>query len=176
MLGHFRSFLPSDVSRGLTTERTRVTGTPNMESMYARGRNLWKKTHHPYNEVIEAKHKEAHPDLPVFIINHEYGFLLAESTGAAAGRASGIRTSLSAIACLQAHDADTSQLLGHIHGLRKAWQDGSWSMVTDPDTEDAFRWLISDPGCVWLLDTVDELVREFGSGDLKTVTKLKSKL
>jgi hypothetical protein len=159
----FRSSLPSDVSRALSTESTRDIEIFNKEALFARGRNLWTKTNRPFAGIIEKKHKEAHPDLPTFIIDHEYGFLLAESGGAAAGRASGIRTSLAAIACLQAHGADASQLFGHIHGLRKAWEDGSWSIVTDPDTEDAFEWLVSDPGCAWLLKSVDELVRELGA-------------
>jgi hypothetical protein len=162
ILDDFRSSLPSDVSRALCTEPTRDVEMRNKEAMFVRGRELWTNTHRPYGEIIEMKHKEAHPDLPAFIIDHEYGFLLAESSGAVAGRASGIRTSLSAIACLQAHGAKASQLFGHIHGLRKAWEDGSWSMVIDPDKEDAFEWLVSDAGCAWLLDSVDELVREVG--------------
>ncbi|KAF2022561.1 hypothetical protein EK21DRAFT_83067, partial [Setomelanomma holmii] len=157
MLSEFRSALPSNVSAGLNTRPTRLANAPTADSMHAQGRVLWHKIHRPYSDLIKNRLAEAHPDLPVFIIEHEYGFLLSDFGGVVSGRASGIRTSLSAIASLRAQGASRSQLAGHIHGLRKAWEDGSWSSVTDPDTEGGFKWLISDHGCSWLLETVDEL-------------------
>jgi hypothetical protein len=176
VLSKFRSSLPLEVSKRLNTIPTRHTDVSNRESMNARGRKLWDRIHRPYSRLIESKLQDAHPDLPVFIINYEYGFLLAES-GGVCGRAGGMRTSLSAIACLRAQDADKSQLLGHIHGLKKAWEDNSWSQITDPDPKEAVEWLVTASGSKWLLDTVDELVRELGSCKQNTENMLtKGKL
>jgi alpha-1,3-mannosyltransferase len=169
--------MPLDIASHLDVRPTRLSDASSMDLLAARGKALWNKTHRPYDDHIKCKLAEAHPDLPVFIINHEYGFLLAGCDGVASSRARGIRTSLAAIACLRVQGAAQPQLFGHIHGLRKAWVDGSWNSVAEPDTEEAFQWLVSDPGCRWLLDTTDEIVHGLNSGiDRTACVSTRSKI
>ena len=59
--------------------------------------------------------------------------------------------SLAAIACLRAQQGVGPQLLGHVRGLKKAWEDDSWKSEPHIGAGDGIRWLVSDEGCTWLL-------------------------
>ena len=142
----------------------------------ARGRALWKQTHRPLHTKLEHKLAQAHPDLPVFIVHNVYGGLFADIgrvRGVAIGR---IAISLCAIACLRAQQGVGPQLLGHIRGLKKAWEDGSWKSEPCADTEQAIGWLVSDEGCIWVLQKIDELVEALSEGQGSTFAPIKATL
>jgi hypothetical protein len=125
---------------------------------------------------LEQKLKLAHPDLPVAIINNEYGSIFSHpdrTTGKNIGR---IITSLSAIACLRAQWGVAPQLKGHMFGLKKVWEDGSWAEEQDTGPEEAVKWLASDEGCIWVLTKVDELVEALGGIAGSVFTPPKAKL
>jgi hypothetical protein len=73
-------------------------------------------------------------------------------------RAGRVLTSLIAIACLRAQTGVGPQVLSHVFGLRKAFDDGTAERV------EGGTWLASDEGSTWILETVDAIVREIGAG------------
>ncbi|KAF9694636.1 hypothetical protein EKO04_007300 [Ascochyta lentis] len=176
MLNAFRASLPEDIFSKLNTTPTRYPDASNIEQINSRGRGLWDKIYRPLNEKLESKLGEAHPDLPVFIINNEYGGLFTDperSTGATVGR---ITTSLIAITCLRAQQGVGPQVLSHVFGLRKALGDGSWKDEPAAGSEEAIKWLASDEGCTWILEKTDELVEALGGAQGSTFAPVKSKL
>jgi hypothetical protein len=106
----------------------------------------------------------SHPDLPVHILNHEYGALFADPPGRdpqiAVGR---VLTSVVAVACLRAQTGVAPQVISHVFGLRKAFQDGSAEAEGEAAVEGG-EWLASDEGNVWLLQSVDSIVEALGEG------------
>ncbi|KAF2645584.1 hypothetical protein P280DRAFT_123217 [Massarina eburnea CBS 473.64] len=176
MLNAFRAELPPSVASSLNTEPSRLPTTSNVESINDRGRALWDSIYRPLERKLEHKLSDAHPDLPVFIISNEYGALFSDpprSSGANIGR---ITTSLVAVACLRAQQGVGPQVLSHVFGLRKAWDDGTWKSEPGAGEEDAIKWLVSDEGCTWVLEKVDEVVEAVGGGQGSTFAPFKSKL
>ena len=78
-----------------------------------------------------------------------------------------ITTSLIAITCLRAQQGVGPQVLSHVFGLRKAWEDGTWKQEPEAGEEEGIKWLVSDEGCTWILEKVDELVEALGGGPLR---------
>ncbi|KAF2121182.1 hypothetical protein BDV96DRAFT_484216 [Lophiotrema nucula] len=176
MLNAFRSSLPSSVASSLSTTPTRFPTPKNIDSINDRGRKLWDSIYRPLENKLEHKLADAHPDLPVFIISGEYGALFTDperNTGANVGR---ITTSLVAIACLRAQQGVGPQVLSHVFGLRKAFEDGSWKGEPEAGEEEAIRWLVSDEGCTWVLEKVDQVVEALGGGQGSTFAPFKAKL
>jgi hypothetical protein len=171
MLNAFRASLPPCVVSSLNTVPSRYADPSNIESINDRGRALWNRIHSPLETKLEHKLGKAHPDLPVIMINNEYGGLFADperTTGTTIGR---IAISLTAIACLRAQRDVDPQLRSHIFGLRKVWE-------ADPEAgpAEAVRWLASDEGCVWVLTKVDELVEALGGVQGNISAPVKAKL
>jgi hypothetical protein len=73
-----------------------------------------------------------------------------------------IATSIVAVACLRAQTGVGPQVTSHLFGLRKALDDGTWK--DDVQNEEGARWLASDEGGVWILESVDSIVQAIGSG------------
>lgn len=101
----------------------------------------------------------AHPDLPMFVIDHVYGLILAHRVKSSTMSIGRLTLSLSAIAVLRVQRHSAAQLGGHIRGLKKAWEDGSWDTETQIGSKEAIQWLVSDVGCVWLLRAIDDLAK-----------------
>jgi hypothetical protein len=176
MLNAFRASLPESVVGSLNTTPSRLPTTDNVDSINSRGRALWDSIYRPLETKLEHKLADAHPDLPVFIISSEYGALFSDpprSDGANVGR---ITTSLVAVACLRAQQGVGPQVLSHVFGLRKAWDDGTWKSEPQAGEENAVKWLVSDEGCTWVLEKVDEVVSALGGGQGSTFAPFKAKL
>lgn len=57
-------------------------------------------------------------------------------------------------------------MLSHVFGLRKAFEDGSWRAEGElREQGEGGEWLASDEGNVWLLESVDRIVRALGEGE-----------
>ena len=148
----------------------RTSSPQNINSILARGHALWSSIYRPFDKKLFDKLAESHPDLPVFIVNHEYGALFADpeelghSTGAKVGR---VLTSIAAVSCLRAQTGVGPQVTSHVFGLRKAFEDGSWEGKGELKEEfegEGGRWLASDEGNVWLLESIDAIVATLGEG------------
>jgi hypothetical protein len=178
MLDAFRTSLPFPIACLLRNTPWRSQSVPGVESRRTAvaGRKLWEQIHHPTHAHVERMLEAAHPDLPGVVVDNVYGGIFADPadpTGTTIGR---ITLSLFAIACLRAQQRAGSQLLGHILGLKKAWDDGSWMSDPHAGTEDAVQWLVSDEGCIWVLTKVDQLVEALGEGEVGTFGPVSAKI
>ncbi|KAJ9613706.1 hypothetical protein H2204_014718 [Knufia peltigerae] len=121
---------------------------------------------------------QAHPDLPVHIIEREYGCLFADPPGPRPATVGRVLTSIIAIAVLRAQTGAGPQVVSHIFGLRKAFEDGSFQ-TEDEESIKGCRWLASNEGCIWLLvmiDCISTVISTGGRTTLKPDTSQRSKL
>lgn len=176
MLNAFRAALPTSTVSALSTTPTRQPTPSNVADTITRGRALWTSIYNPLHDKLENKLADSHPDLPVYIISGAYGALFSDpprTTGANVGR---VTTSLVAVACLRAQQGVGPQVLSHVFGLRKAWDDGTWMEEKDAGEEEGIRWLVSDEGCTWVLEKIDEIVEALGGGAGSTYAPIRAKL
>lgn len=163
-LNAFRDGLPSSVQSQLAARKPRRHLNPvNIEATLARGDALWESIYRPFSDKLTAKLAASHPDLPVHIIESEYGCLFSDPPGevpegAKVGR---VLTSVIAVACLRAQTGVGPQVLSHVFGLRKAFEDGT--AESDQEVQGG-QWLAGNEGSTWLLETVDGIVEAIGQG------------
>ena len=173
MLAAFHASLPSTVASYLSTVPLCCVDAGNINLINEQGERLWNAIHYPKGSVIERKLAKAHPDLANYVKNHVYGGLLARNRSPAVGR---VMISICAIACLRASRPYSRQLVGHVDGLKKTWDDGSWRLDPDAGSGEGIRWLTSDEGCMWVIEVVDELAlsmtRGHAAGPMTTAAKL----
>lgn len=177
MLGAFRSSLPPQVIASLSTTPTRIPTTTNITSIIDRGNNLWESIYAPFSSKLVAKLADSHPDLPVHILNHEYGGLFADPppSDPSIPKVGRVLTSVVAVSCLRAQTGVGPQVISHVFGLRKAFEDGS---AKAEELVEGGEWLAGDEGSVWLLEGVDGIVEAIsqGSGSSFAPGMEKSKL
>jgi hypothetical protein len=156
-----RNLTPSDVS-----------------TIVQRGQSLWKSIYNPFETKLAEKLGRSHPDLPVHIIEGEYGNLFADPSPALPGTMPAtvgrVLTSIVAVACLRAQTGVGPQVVSHLFGLRKAFEDGT---AKAEDAVPGGEWLASDEGSIWLLNVVDRIVEAIGAGEGTTFAPgLRAKL
>jgi hypothetical protein len=170
-LNAFHASLPKSVAGKLATGPSRTPTPSNLGDISTRGRQLWDSIYAPFENKLVEKLALSHPDLPVHILNSHYGPLLsdpAERNGlAGTGR---VLTSAVAIACLRAQTGVGPQVLSHVFGLRKAWEDGTWR--ADGESEEVVEWLAGDEGVEWILSTVDRIAEVLGASFAARESKL----
>lgn len=171
-LGAFRDGLPDEVSQQLSTTPRRRLNASNIDAIIERGRALWKSVYLPFEDKLIDKLARSHPDLPVFIIESEYGPLLTDppDTNGTKGvngvndvKIGRVLTSVLAVACLRAQTGVAPQVTSHLFGLRKAYEDGSHAAEGEEEVQGG-RWLATDEGNIWMLERVDEIVDAIGQG------------
>ncbi|KAF2669133.1 hypothetical protein BT63DRAFT_387439 [Microthyrium microscopicum] len=161
-LDGLHSQLPDEVKNSLTTTPSRTVTPANVEDTKARGRQLWDSIYRPHHTKLIDKLAMYHPDLPVWIVDSAYGMLFADPDrqpvkGQQVGR---VLTSIVAIACLRAQTGVAPQLMSHVFGLKKAMNDETWK--NDVQNEIGAKWLASDSGITWILESVDQITHAIG--------------
>lgn len=68
-----------------------------------------------------------------------------------------------AISCLRAQTGVGPQVTSHVFGLRKAFEDGSFGAKGEEEVKGG-KWLATDEGSLWILQTVDRIVEAIGQG------------
>jgi hypothetical protein len=177
-LNAFYTGLPPSVSSTLSTAPTRPLNSQNLPATLSRGQKLWKSIYHPFDEKLVAKLAQSHPDLPVHIIESEYGCLFSDPEVKKPAKVGRVLTSIVAVACLRAQTGVGPQVLSHVFGLRKAFEDGTFRAEGEEEVQGG-EWLASDEGGTWLLETVDRIVEALGGGSGTTFApgfQLKAKL
>jgi hypothetical protein len=167
MLMALRFSLPPHVKHSLSTPTSRAIDSSNIESIQARGAALWTSIHGKFASAVEQKFAEAHPDLPSFAIGTMYGNCL---------RGGRVTISIGAIACLQAQPGFEAQVFDHVCGLKNAWKDGSWRSEEGVGEEAGVRWLLSNEGCAWILEKVNEMVDAIFQDSRSGVIEVSPKL
>ncbi|KAK8052228.1 hypothetical protein PG993_003613 [Apiospora rasikravindrae] len=172
-LNAFYGSLPEDVATTLHSRRPARELTPqNVESRKAAGLALWDSVYTGFERKLLDKLARSHPDLPVHILNGHYSNLLsnpprdevlaassyAQNSVTVVGR---VLTSLVAISCLRAQTGVGPQVVSHIFGLRKAYEQGDATAAGEVEVQGG-EWLASDEGNLWLLEHVDRLVEAIG--------------
>jgi len=166
-LNAFRDGLPSEIQTALANRQPRrKLARSNIDDVLDRGHGLWNSIYAPFSSKLIKKLASSHPDLPVHIVESEYGALFsdpAESAplGANVGR---VLTSVVAVACLRAQTGVGPQVLSHVFGLRKAVEGEQAEAVAAAEEVEGGKWLASDEGSEWLLRKVDEVVGAIGGG------------
>ncbi|OAP60711.1 hypothetical protein AYL99_05713 [Fonsecaea erecta] len=158
-LGAFREGMPKEVFDKIPRPVSRQLTAENIDESLARGRRLWDSVYRPFEEKLLDKLAQSHPNLPVHILSGHYSNLLADPPSDAPLQVGRVLTSLAAIACLRAQTGVGPQVVSHVFGLRKAYQDGS----AEKDVEGG-EWLATDEGNQWILNCIDEIVRALSQG------------
>ncbi|TKA41771.1 hypothetical protein B0A54_08197 [Friedmanniomyces endolithicus] len=172
-LGAFYNGLPQDVQTELQKRKPRRNLTPQtLPTTLTRGHTLWESIYRPFSSKLTSKLAQSHPDLPVFIIEAEYGALFSDpaypspsskphadpNTPPNIGR---VLMSLLAVAVLRAQTGVGPQVVSHMFGLRKAFEDGT---AAAEGSVEGGEWLAGDEGGMWMLGVVDEIVEAIGEG------------
>ncbi|KAF2860378.1 mitochondrial protein [Piedraia hortae CBS 480.64] len=167
-LGSFYDSLDPSLQTRLSERRPRRNlNKANIDTTVARGEALWKSIYLPYEGKLFDKLATYHPDLPVFIVQGEYGALFSDpsvETAAQGPEVGRVLMSILAIACLRAQTGVGPQVTSHIFGLRKAFEDGT---AESEESVPGGKWLASDDGSIWLLNVIDEIVAEIGQSFAK---------
>lgn len=106
--------------------------------------------------------------MPVFIIEGEYGALFSDPVSPG-GREPKIPNvgrvlmSILAVAVLRSQTGVGPQVVSHIFGLRKAYEDGTAEAAGEEEVVGG-KWLASNEGSLWLLEQVDGIVAAIGPG------------
>lgn len=162
-LNSFYASLPESVSSKLSNTPSRAPTPENLGSIQQRGRELWDSIYAPLEQKLYSKLALAHPDLPVHILNGNYGPLLSDPKErgglASVGR---VLTSVVAVACLRAQTGVGPQVLSHVFGLKKGFKDGTYKKDESADVE-AAEWLAGDEGSQWILKSVDRIAEVLGA-------------
>lgn len=131
---------------------------PVQEAAYA----LWDDIYTPVSDKLVSILGQSHPDLPVFIIDSEYGPLFAPPHTFATKDAlrtepswevNRLRTSLVAIAGLRAQGGVGPQVTSHVWGLMKARN----SISDNDQNKNGLQWLTSEEGALWAIRAIDGL-------------------
>ena len=166
-LGAFFGGLPSEIQQELLKRPARRHLTPDgIEGTLKRGRFVWDSVYRPFSDKLSDKLAMSHPDLPVFIIQGEYGALFSDPPNPAMdpdvvpniGR---VLMSILAVATLRTQTGVGPQVVSHVFGLRKAYEDGT--AEAEPPVEGG-KWLASDEGNVWLIEHIDRIAAALNEG------------
>ncbi|KAK3111507.1 hypothetical protein LTR53_013188 [Teratosphaeriaceae sp. CCFEE 6253] len=164
-LGAFYSGLPPDVQSELAKRKPRRhLDQQTISTTLKRGNTLWDSIYRPFSDKLTDKLAQSHPDLPVFIIEGEYGALFSDpaSTGGSnvpnVGR---VLMSIVAVAVLRSQTGVGPQVISHMFGLRKAYEDGT---AEAEEEVEGGKWLASNEGGMWLIEQIDGIVEAIGQG------------
>ncbi|KAH7035902.1 mitochondrial protein [Microdochium trichocladiopsis] len=185
-LGAFHASLPASITGELNTTPKRSYTPQNLAARQQDGLALWDSVYRGFERKLIDKLATSHPDLPVHILASHYANLLSDPTATspavlktpeerrAAGVVDGARvgrvlTSLVAIACLRAQTGVGPQVVSHVFGLRKAYDERyarecGGAKSDGEDEVEGGEWLSTDEGNVWLLESVDRLVEAIAGG------------
>jgi hypothetical protein len=127
---------------------------------------LWDSVYRPFTDKLTDKLAQSHPDLPVFIIEGEYGALFSDPAYPGGNdpnipNVGRVLMSILAVSVLRSQTGVGPQVVSHIFGLRKAFEDGS--AESEQEVEGG-KWLASNEGGQWLLEQVDSIVETISGG------------
>lgn len=148
-----------ELASALPTAPRRKIVESDLANVHRAAYSLWDDIYQPHSEKLLKSLGHSHPDLPVFILEGEYGplfspphkFRLSEKEPEwEVGR---LRTSLVAISALRAQGGVGPQVTSHVWGLMKAEP----SVPVGHANEKGLRWLTSEEGALWVVEAVNEL-------------------
>lgn len=148
-----------ELSSALPTKPRRKLVQADLANVHKAAYSLWDDIYQPHSDKLIKILGHSHPDLPVFILEGEYGPLFSpphtfrpseKEPDWEVGR---LRTSLVAIAALRAQGGVGPQVTSHVWGLMKAES----SVQSGSENERGLRWLTSEEGALWVVEAVNGL-------------------
>ncbi|CDS82321.1 uncharacterized protein SPSC_03140 [Sporisorium scitamineum] len=148
----------AELVQALPTQPRRQIKADRLEAVHKAAYDLWDGIYTPHSQKLLKILGTSHPDLPVFIVESEYGplfsspasFALPSDPASAKTEPSWdvnrLRTSLVAISALRAQGGVGPQVTSHVWGLLKA---------KDSITSQGLQWLTTEEGALWVVRIVD---------------------
>lgn len=149
----------AELASALPKEPRRKLAPSDLENVHRAAYSLWDDIYQPHSDKLIGILGHSHPDLPVFILEGEYGPLFSPPHTFRPGQqepaweVGRLRTSLVAIAALRAQGGVGPQVTSHVWGLMKAGD----SIQKGEENEAGRRWLASEEGALWVVETVNSL-------------------
>ncbi|KAL9936710.1 hypothetical protein V8E36_004778 [Tilletia maclaganii] len=150
----------AELAGNLPTDTRRHIEPSHVGDVRKAANELWDDIYAPHSAKLLKILGKSHPDLPVFIVEGEYGPLFAPPPSYNSALASvpawevdRLRTSLVAISALRAQGGVGPQVTSHIWGLLKAAK----SIQAGEEGEKGRRWLTTEEGSEWVVRTVDRI-------------------
>lgn len=141
----------------------RLIKVDRLQQVHKAAYALWDDIYTPHSEKLLKILGTSHPDLPVFIVESEYGPLFSSPASfslpidSAAEKTepswevNRLRTSLVAISALRAQGGVGPQVTSHVWGLMKAKD----SIEAKDIHHKGLQWLCTEEGAEWVVKTVD---------------------
>lgn len=151
--------------QALPTQPRRQIGKDRLDDVHKAAYGLWDDIYTPHSEKLLKILGSSHPDLPVFIVESEYGPLFSSPASFAlpsdpelmktepSWDVNRLRTSLVAISALRAQGGVGPQVTSHVWGLMKAKD----SIKPDDASKQGLEWLTTEEGALWVVRTVDSV-------------------
>ncbi|SPC67174.1 related to conserved mitochondrial protein [Ustilago sp. UG-2017b] len=147
----------------LPTQPRRQIKSDRLDAVHKAAYSLWDDIYTPHSDKLLKILGTSHPDLPVFIVESEYGPLFSSPASFALPSdpdsakkepvwdVNRLRTSLVAISALRAQGGVGPQVTSHVWGLLKAKD----SIKPDDASKQGLEWLTTEEGALWVVRTVD---------------------
>lgn len=162
-----KGMLRADILLFVTFYR-KVT-SQDTEAVQKAAKSLWDDIYTPVSDRLIDILGHSHPDLPVFIVDGEYGPLFSTPSTFSSNptlkeepewEVNRLRTSLVAIAGLRAQGGVGPQVTSHVWGLLKA----SKSIGNNNPNKEGLRWLTTEEGALWTVRMIDHLCQAVEGG------------
>lgn len=140
--------------------RRHIGDEQSLKKSHEAAYNLWNDIYQPHSDKLLHVLGHSHPDLPVFIVEGEYGPLFSmpdqfnvklQGKGQPIWEVNRLRTSLVAMAALRAQGGVGPQVTSHVWGLLKAKS----SISQDDVSRNGLEWLCSEEGALWAIRAID---------------------
>lgn len=151
-----------ELSSSLPTEPRRKLSGEDIAPVQKAAKDMWDDIYHPHHDKLIKILGHSNPDLPVFILDGEYGPLFsppntfrkgAKAEDAPSWEVNRLRTSLVAIAALRAQGGVGPQVTSHVWGLMKAEP----SIAENDPHKKGLTWITSEEGALWTVESVNAL-------------------
>ncbi|TQS33122.1 hypothetical protein Golomagni_06546 [Golovinomyces magnicellulatus] len=155
----------AELVTALPTEPRRQIKSDRIDVVHKAAYSLWDDIYTPHSDKLLKILGTSHPDLPIFIVESEYGplfsspasFTLASDPESARVEpewdVNRLRTSLVAISALRAQGGVGPQVTSHVWGLLKARD----SIKPNDAAKAGLEWLTTEEGALWVVRTVDSV-------------------
>jgi len=133
-----------------------------LPKVHKAGYGLWDDIYTPHSSKLISVLGKSHPDLPIFIIEAEYGNLFSSPSSfspspslsdAPSWEIDRLRTSIVAISSLRSQGGVSPQVTSHVWGLMKAVS--SLKKDVGEFGEKGRKWLTTEEGAEWVIKAVD---------------------
>ncbi|UZJ53881.1 hypothetical protein CBS101457_003201 [Exobasidium rhododendri] len=160
------SALPKEPRRKITAKE--------LEPVQKAAYDLWDDIYTPLSDKLIHILGKSHPDLPVFIVDSEYGPLFAPpntftAISSPSWEVNRLRTSLVALSGLRSQGGVGPQVTSHVWGLLKSKK----SIAVNDENKKGLEWLTTEDGALWAIRTIDSLCLAIEGAEQEEAVKVQ---